>query len=111
MSDVEMDGADAPAITDLSSEEVQTKYREAANIANTALQGVITQIAVGKSIVDICEFGDSLIEAQCQKAYKSKHIEKGIAFPTCISVNEIVAHNSPLRSESSSLKEGDIVKM
>merc|ERR1719434_582743 len=42
---------------------------------------------------------------------KEKKMEKGIAFPTCISVNEIVGHFSPLKSESSALKNGDLVKI
>lgn len=39
-------------------------------------------------------------------------IEKGVAFPTCVSVNECVCHNSPLISEAQEdIKEGDIVKV
>ena len=45
-------------------------------------------------------------------------MEKGIAFPTCLSVNEICGHYSPLVSdanekekESATLKQGDVVKM
>ena len=36
----------------------------------------------------------------------------GIAFPTCISVNNCVCHYSPLKSEADvTLKNGDLVKM
>ena len=42
---------------------------------------------------------------------KSKVTEKGIAFPTCLSVNEICGHYSPLKEESKKLAEGDMVKM
>lgn len=38
-------------------------------------------------------------------------MEKGIAFPTCISVNNVVGHFSPLKSEDSNLKEGDVAKI
>merc|ERR1719219_1664192 len=38
-------------------------------------------------------------------------IEKGIAFPTCVSVNEIAGHFSPLRGESRGLIPGDLVKV
>jgi methionine aminopeptidase len=31
---------------------------------------------------------------------KGRTIEKGVAFPTCVSVNECVCHNSPLNSEA-----------
>merc|ERR1719408_964163 len=36
---------------------------------------------------------------------------KGIAFPTCISVNEIIGHFSPLQGEGRQLKAGDVVKV
>ena len=42
---------------------------------------------------------------------KNKQIEKGVAFPTCISINEICGHYSPLKSEDTDLKEGDLVKI
>lgn len=40
-------------------------------------------------------------------------MDKGIGFPVCISVNEIVGHFSPLISESQDciLKEGDVAKI
>jgi len=43
------------------------------------------------------------MEAQVAKLYnKSKEgvkIEKGVAFPVCISVNDVVCNHSPLSSE------------
>lgn len=42
---------------------------------------------------------------------KTKVTEKGIAFPTCISVNEICGHFSPLKEESRKLADGDLVKI
>jgi methionine aminopeptidase len=75
------------------------------------LKGVLTQLIVGKDIAEICEFGDSLIEQLCAPLYKSKKLEKGVAFPTSVSVNECVGHFSPLKSESKVLADGDIVKV
>jgi methionine aminopeptidase len=50
--------------------------------------------------------------AQCAKAFKTKKIHKGLAFPTCISLNDIVCHFSPLEaSESMVLAAGDVVKV
>ena len=40
-----------------------------------------------------------------------KKIEKGIAFPTCLSVNNTVCHFSPLASDEAVLEEGDVLKM
>lgn len=69
------------------------------------------QLQPGKSVSDVCTFGDEVIEKLCGNIFKSKKIEKGIAFPTCVSVNECVSHYSPLPAESTSLKAGDVVKM
>jgi methionine aminopeptidase len=39
-------------------------------------------------------------------------VDKGIAFPTCISVNNCVGHFSPLKSDIDVLlHDGDVVKM
>jgi len=48
-----------------------------------------------------------------QKKIKGKTVEKGVAFPTCISVNECVCHNSPLESDTPGeiLASGDLVKL
>ena len=38
-------------------------------------------------------------------------MEKGIAFPTCISINNCCGHFSPLKEDSINLKKGDVAKM
>jgi len=52
-----------------------------------------------------------LIESELKKVYSKKKTEKGIAFPTCLSLNEICGHYSPLKSEPATLKDGDVVKI
>lgn len=43
---------------------------------------------------------------------KEKEIKKGIAFPTCLSVNNCICHFSPARNDPDYvLKEGDVVKI
>eukprot|EP00913_Durusdinium_trenchii_P011790 g11072.t1 len=49
--------------------------------------------------------GDKIMEEETGKLYnkkdkEGKKMEKGVAFPTCVSVNEIVGHFSPLPGES-----------
>lgn len=80
--------------------------------APVALKGVLTQCSDGQDIAKICNFGDSVITQQCAKSFKKKKkMEKGIAFPTCISVNDCICNFSPLPKESKTLKNGDVVKM
>ena len=40
-----------------------------------------------------------------------RKIERGIAFPTCLSVNNTVCHFSPLATDDTVLQENDMVKM
>ena len=68
----------------------------------------------GADIATICNTIDAMIEEEVKKTFaskKSKHLERGIAFPTCISVNNVMGHYSPLLDESTVLAEGDVAKM
>ncbi|XP_022966600.1 ERBB-3 BINDING PROTEIN 1-like isoform X2 [Cucurbita maxima] len=98
---------------DLSSPDVVTKYKNAAEIINKALQLVLSECKPKAKIVDVCEIGDSFIREQTGNMYKNvkKKIERGVAFPTCISVNNIVGHFSPLASDQTVMEEGDILKI
>lgn len=102
--------------TSLANSDVTTKYQEAAKIAQSTLVEVIALCVAGAKVVDICRAGDSLIEQKSSLIFRNKskksHIEKGIAFPVCLSVNECVCHNSPLTSDDTAvLVDGDMVKI
>lgn len=72
---------------------------------------VLKKISVGSKIFDLCLFGDSTMIEELGKVFNKKQVFKGIAFPTCISVNEVCGYNSPMPEESTSIKEGDLVKV
>ena len=90
-------------ITDLSNSDVTTKYQEASKIVNLALTGLISQCIPGASILEICNFGTTIINTQCAKLYTKKvngvNVERGVAFPVCVSVNDVICNFSPLGSE------------
>lgn len=98
---------------DLTSPEVVTKYKSAAEIINKALQLVVSECKPKAKIVDVCEIGDSFIREQTGNMYKNvkKKIERGVAFPTCISVNNTVCHFSPLASDETVMEAGDVLKI
>ncbi|KAL7466585.1 hypothetical protein ACHAXS_006880 [Conticribra weissflogii] len=107
---------DEEEITDLSNSDVCTKYQEASKIVNLALTGLIDQCVVGAKVIDLCKFGTTVIEAQAAKLYtkkvNGKAIERGVAFPVCVSVNDVICNHSPLPTEEMEpLKAGDIVKI
>ena len=111
VEDEEIEEEEEEQELDLTDDVVVTKYKTAADICNIALKFVISQCVVGAKVSDICAGGNAVINGKCQQVYKSKKIEKGIAFPTCISVNNCVCHYSPLPNESVTLAAGDIVKI
>ncbi|KAE8039297.1 hypothetical protein FH972_011724 [Carpinus fangiana] len=98
---------------DLTTPEVVTKYKSAAEIVNRALQLVISECKPKAKIVDICKKGDAFIREQTGNMYKNvkRKIERGVAFPTCVSVNNTVCHFSPLASDEAVLEEGDMIKI
>lgn len=103
--------AQPQVIEDCSNSDVVTKYRLASEIAQSALHGILSQLCDGKDILEVCQFGDLIIEKRCSTIFKSKKIVKGIAFPTSLSLNEIMCHFSPLQKESMKMKAGDWIKI
>jgi len=104
------------AANDLGNSDIVTKYRCAGDIANRVLAAVVDMVKPDKTAVEICAAGDKMVEEATAKVYtakkEGKKMEKGSAFPVCISVNNCVGHYSPLTSEDDVvLKEGDIVKI
>jgi len=93
------------------SSDIMTKYKTAAEIANAALTAVIKECTSGKKIIDICLSGDKIITDKLASIFNKTKIEKGIAFPTSISVNNCVGHFSPLQGDATVLNEGDVAKI
>jgi len=97
---------DEPAILD--------KYKAAALITDNCLAKASELCVPGADIATICNTIDTMIEEEVKKTFsskKSKNLERGIAFPTCISVNNVMGHYSPLVDESTQLEEGDVAKI
>jgi len=96
---------------EISNPDVVTKYKTTADIANRVLSEVLKECVPGKLIVDVCAFGDKLILDAVSSIYTKGKIEKGVAFPTCISLNHCVGHFSPLAGDTTILNEGDLAKV
>lgn len=100
-------------LLDASSSDVVEKYKAAGIIANRALHRVLSSCRPGIKVVELCKIGDQCIIEEISKVYeklKSKG-QKGICFPTCVSVNEIAGHNSPFGDDKRTLHIGDMVKV
>lgn len=117
----ERDSSDEEERT-IADDLVVTKYKMAGDMANMILKKIVLECQTGASVRAICELGDKMIVEETGKVYKKeKELKKGIGFPTCISVNNIICHFSPLpnneqdkgqdRVEDMVLSEGDTVKI
>ncbi|KAF9935709.1 Proliferation-associated protein 2G4, partial [Modicella reniformis] len=97
----------------VANTDVLTKYKAAADITNRVIAQVTATCVDGASILEICVNGDKAIEEGTKAVYTKGKISKGVGFPTCISVNNVICHFSPLATESEAaqtLKNGDMVK-
>merc|ERR1712025_853703 len=92
---------------------VVTKYKMAAEITNKVLKELVSACTASASVREVCMLGDRRLTEETGKAFKKdKKITKGIAFPTCVSVNNCICHFSPLVSETDViLADGDMVKI
>lgn len=77
------------------------------------LKTLIGKCVVGESVINICTTGDKELNEETGKVFKKeKDLKKGVAFPTCVSVNNCVCHYSPLKSDKDyALQDGDVVKL
>jgi len=109
MSDISDDEVEKTIADDL----VVTKYKMAGDMANAILKLLLPKCTSGASVRELCTLGDKLITERTGSVFKKeKEITKGIGFPTCISVNNVIAHFSPLMSEPDVvLVDGDMVKV
>ncbi|KAL7753301.1 hypothetical protein RI367_001076 [Sorochytrium milnesiophthora] len=94
---------------DTSNGTVMSKYRLAAEICNEVLALVLSEIREGVVIAQLCQYGDDMILERALKQYVK--LERGIAMPTTLSVNDTVQHFTGTPEESPMLRSGDLVKV
>ncbi|CAG8806085.1 4674_t:CDS:2, partial [Racocetra persica] len=99
------------ADNDLSNSVVLSKYRSAADIVNAVLPQIISRILPGASITELCKYGDQLVFSHTSKVYNKNKVEKGVALPTMICVNNYLQYFSPLPENDVILQHGDLVKI
>ena len=94
-----------------------TYLQDAGRIADEVLQDVINKCKPGANLYELCTQADALIMQKLSNVYRKKKFLKGIAFPTCISVNEVCGNYSPSLEltddprEKKCLAQGDVAKI
>lgn len=100
---------------DCSDSTVMNKYVQAGTIANKVLNAVVEKAKETGCVLSLCKFGDEMIHDKTTNLYKKANMARGIAFPTCISKNEIAGHFQPIDPEqggdAATLQPGDLVKV
>jgi methionine aminopeptidase len=93
-------------------------FKTASDIVNNVMKKLVELCVEGAKVLDICVKGDELLEQGTSGVYnklvkgvkvtkgtqmtayrvdvRTEGLHVGIAFPTCVSVNNCVAHFSPL---------------
>lgn len=99
--------------TTIANDLVVTKYKVAAEIVNKALKAVVEKVQENATVMELCKLGDDIIIGETSSVFKKeKDMRRGVAFPTCISINNCICHYSPLASDPEiKLKNGDLVKI
>ncbi|MCQ2819134.1 MAG: M24 family metallopeptidase [archaeon] len=94
-----------------------TYLQDAGRIADEVLTDVISKCIPGAALYDLCSKADLMIMDKLSKVYRKRKFMKGIAFPTCISVNEICGNFSASSEpgddprEKRCLEKGDVAKI
>lgn len=88
--------------------DILTMYKTIGKIVGSALTLSETLIKTGAVPAHICKSIDEYIVAETNKIYNKNKYHKGIAFPCCINVNDIVCNHT---DNLTPLKDGDIVKV
>lgn len=108
------EGPESSSDKSVESPDVVDKYKSAAEIANVAVAAVQRFAYEGMPVHKLCQLGDRQMEKSAASVYNKartesgEKLEKGIAFPTCVSVGSCAAHFSPVSEEEGGLlKAGD----
>lgn len=111
-------GSEAAPEKGIDQTEVLEKYKAAGAVVDQALEVARKAAFAGMAVRKLCQLGDALISKQCSTIFSKarteagEKLEKGVAFPTCVCVNNCASHFCPIETDpevSVTLQEGDIV--
>ncbi len=106
-----MEKKDKKNSENLQGPGVMEKYKKAGEIAQNVMKELLQRCVDGADVNELCIYGNKRINEECAKIYNNKKIPKGVAFPVCVSPNDICGHFAPLKDESFKLSDGDMVKV
>jgi methionine aminopeptidase len=90
-----------------------TKYNDSARICGVVMGELKEKINNGEvlDVYELCKYGDNRIVEECNKVYKKEKV-KGVAFPTCVSLNDCVGYFIyEENSKYNKIEDRDVVKI
>lgn len=93
----------------LENDSTLNKYKTAGIVASKVLARLVNMAKPGIKLYDMCIFGDKAIIEELTDSYKTTN--RGIAFPTCVSVNNMAGNYSPSSTDTTEIEDGDLVKI
>lgn len=72
---------------------------------------MIPKLVPGAKLADLAKSVDDQMNQELAGIFKGKKMEKGIAFPCCVSLNNVVGHYCPTDDDTTELKAGDVAKV
>lgn len=112
-----MDDTEVTPEKGIDQSDVLEKYKAAGAIVEQALDIIRRAAYAGMVVGTVCQLGDTYIAKQCARVFSKartesgEKLEKGVAFPTCICINNCACHFCPIETDPGSsitLKENDI---
>jgi hypothetical protein len=85
------------------------KYQQAAEVLNKTLEKAKELCNQMQNASYVCIFCDAMMNELLGKMYKKA--KKGISLPTCLSINDVLAHDSYTENNDYKIKEGDIIRI
>ena len=95
----------------LSGPGVLEKYTAAGRVAQRVMEELLARLLPGADVHELTRWGTARITELCREHFPAKKMEKGVAFPVCVSPNHIVANFAPLCEETLTLAAGDLAKV
>ena len=87
------------------------KYKDAGKVTDAAISYVKQQLLDNHvvSIYELCNLADTFVREQSSVLYKK--LDKGIAMPCVITVNNVLGYFSPLKEDDYIIQPSDLIKV
>ena len=85
------------------------KYQQVGEIANIVLKKAKELCQEKQKASYVCIFCDTLMKESLNNIYKKS--KKGVSLPTCLSINNIVAHDSYTENNDYEIQDNDIIRI